>query len=65
MLFTIQNKHHLSIERLRTKTLLAAYSTIQNYRMKASDTVIDQYIQQQYNISLKNLCIKLLLNLTF
>ena len=33
--------------------------------MHASDIVLDSYIQQQYNASLKNMCIKLLLSLTF
>jgi hypothetical protein len=33
--------------------------------MHASDLILDQYIQQQYNTTLKNMCIKLLLSLTF
>jgi hypothetical protein len=33
--------------------------------MHAADLILDQYIQQQYNTSLKDLCIKLLLSLTF
>lgn len=65
MFFTIKNKRYLSIEQLRTDALLDAYYVIQNYPLKASDLVMDQYIQQQYKVSLKNLCIKLLLNLTF
>ena len=65
MFFTIKNKRYLSTEQLRTDALLSAYATIQNYPLKASDLVMDQYIQQQYKTSLKNLCIKLLLNLTF
>jgi hypothetical protein len=65
MFFNINNKRYLSIEQLRTNTLLDAYYIIQNYPLKASDLVMDQYIQQQYGTSMKNLCIKLLLNLTF
>jgi hypothetical protein len=64
MLFTINNNYR-SIEQLRTSTLLDAYYIIKNYPMGASDLVLDQYIQQQYNTSLKNICINLLLNLTF
>ena len=41
------------------------YFIIKNYPLHASDLVLDNYIQQQYNVSLKNLCIKLLLSLTF
>jgi hypothetical protein len=33
--------------------------------MHASELILDRYIQQQYKTSLKNLCIKLLLSLTF
>ena len=65
MLFTIKNKKYVSIERLRTNTLLNAYFIIQKYPMKAADSLMDQYVQQQYKMSLKNLCIKLLLDLTF
>ena len=55
----------MSAEQLRTNTLLNAYYIIKNYPLKASELLMDQYLQQQYKTSLKNLCIKLLLNLTF
>jgi hypothetical protein len=42
-----------------------AYYIIQNYPLHASDLLLDKFIQQQYKTSLKDLCIKLLLNLTF
>jgi hypothetical protein len=65
MLFTIENKRFMSTEQLRTNTLLNAYFVIQKYPLRASDTLMDQYIKQQYNMSLKDLCVKLLLDLTF
>jgi hypothetical protein len=65
MLFTINNKLFISTEQLRTDTLLTAYYLIKNYPLHASDLILDQYIQQQYDTSLKNMCIKLLLSLTF
>lgn len=65
MLFTISNKRRQSIEQLRANTLLNAYFIIQNYPLHASDLALENYLQQQYKTSLKNLCIKLLLNLTF
>ena len=65
MFFTIKNKRYLSTEQLHTNTLLDAYYVIQNYPLKASDILLDNYVQQQYKVSLKNLCVKLLLNLTF
>jgi hypothetical protein len=65
MLFTINNNRYMSIESLRASTLLDAYFIIKNYPMHASDLVMDQYIQQQYKVSLKDMCIKLLLSLAF
>ena len=65
MLFRVNNNQFTSIEQLRVTMLLDAYDIIKNYPMHASDLIMDQYIQQQYDISLKNMCIKLLLNLTF
>lgn len=65
MLFTIKNKSKLSIERLRANTLLNAYFIIKNYPLHASDMALDNFIQQQYKTTLKNMCINLLLNLTF
>ena len=65
MLFIIKNKRFMSTEQLRTNTLLEAYYLIVNYPMHASDLILDQFIQQQYGVSLKNMCIKLLLSLTF
>ena len=65
MLFTIKNNRYMSTEQLRTNTLLNAYFIIKNYPMHASDLTLDQFIQQQYSTTLKDLCIKVLLNLTF
>ena len=65
MFFSINNKRYLSTEQLRTSTLLNAYYIIKNYPLHASDMIMDQYIQQQYNTTLKNMCIKLLLQLNF
>lgn len=65
MLFTITNKHSLSTTQLRANTLLHAYYIIQRYPLHASELALDNYIQQQYKISLKNMCVKLLLSLTY
>ena len=64
MLFNVKNRRFMSTEQLRTNTLLNAYFIIQKYPLKASDTLMDNYIQQQYRTSSKNLCVKLLLDLT-
>ena len=65
MFFSIPNKRYLSTEQLRTSTLLKAYYIVKKYPLHSSELILDQYIQQQYNMSLKNMCIKLLLNMTF
>lgn len=65
MLFTIKNKHKSSVEQLRTSSLLNAYFVVKNYPMRATELILDSYINQQYKTSLKDMCVKLLLNLTF
>jgi hypothetical protein len=65
MLFTIKNNKYQSAEYLRTNTLLRAYCIIQKYPMHAQEIALDNYLQLQYKTSLKNMCIKLLLSLTF
>ncbi len=65
MFFTIPNKQRTTVEQLRSDTLLKAYFVIQKYPLHASDIIMDNYLQQQYNMSLKNMCINLLLNMTF
>jgi hypothetical protein len=65
MFFTINNTRYISVEQLRTSTLLKAYYVVQKYPLHATELALDQFIQQQYNMTLKNMCIKLLLNLSF
>ena len=64
MFFTIKNKKYLSLEQLKANTILDAYFVIKNYPLKASDLILERFIQQQYGVSLKNICVELLLNLT-
>ena len=65
MLFIIKNNKYLSTEQLRKATLLDAYLVIKHYPMHATDKILDKYVEQQYKMSLKNLCIDLLLKMTF
>lgn len=65
MFFTIKNKPYLSDTQLRTDTLLNAYFLIKNYSLHASELLLDNYIKQQYDTTLKDMCVKLLLSLTF
>lgn len=64
MLFLVENKRYQSKNQLQTETLLKAYFIIDQFPLHASDKVLDSYLQNRYNISLKNLCVKLLLSLT-
>jgi hypothetical protein len=65
MLFTIKNKKYLSEDQMKTDTLMNAYFVIKHYPLKASDIILNNYLQNQYKTDLKNICVKLLLNLTF
>ena len=44
---------------------MSAYYVINSYPLKASDKILNDYLQITYKASLKNLCIKLLLNISF
>lgn len=65
MLFKLKAKPYLSAEQQKTTLLLNAYSVIAQYPIRASEMLLDNYLLQFYDISLKNLCIQILLNLTF
>lgn len=65
MFFIVQNNKYLSPRQLRTNTLMSAYYVIDKYPLKASDKILNDYLQMTYKASLKNICIKLLLNISF
>ena len=65
MFFIIKNNSYMSTEQLRANTLLNAYYLIKSYPLRASELAMERLVQQQYKSSLKDLCIKLLLSLTF
>lgn len=65
MFFKVANERCLSPEQLRADALMSAYYIINKYPLHAPEVILDQYLQQQYGMSLKNMCIKLLLNMTF
>ena len=65
MFFTVKNIAKLPVEQLRTNTLLKAYYIIQKYPLGASELLLEQYLKQQYKSSLKDLCVDLLLNITY
>lgn len=64
MFFKVNNNRYLSESYLRSSTLMHAYFLIKNYPIRASEKILNDYITQQYKVSLKDMCVKLLLNLT-
>ena len=65
MFFTVPNSKYLSPKQLSTSILMNAYFVVSQFPLKASDRLLDDYLQATYKINLKNLCAKLLLDLTF
>ena len=65
MFFKVNNNRYLSEEYLRSSTLMHAYFLIKNYPIRASEKILNDFIIQQHKMSLKDMCIKLLLNSTF
>lgn len=65
MFFTLPNNKYLSPRQFKTSTLMSAYYIINKYPLKASDKTLNDYLQINYKASLKSLCIKLLLNISF
>lgn len=65
MFFTLSNNKYLSPRQFKTSTLMSAYYIIDKYPLKASDKILNDYLQINYKVSLKSLCIKLLLNISF
>lgn len=65
MMFTVRNPYKLQPEQLRVKTLLSARSFIRMYPMRATELALDEHLQQQYDTTLKNACLVLLLNASY
>lgn len=65
MFFTLQNNKYLSPRQFKTSILMSAYYIVSKYSLKASDKILNDYLQITYKAGLKNLCIKLLLNISF
>ena len=65
MFFTLPNNKYLSPRQFKTNTLMSAYYIINKYPLRASDKILNDYLQMTYKVGLKNLCIKLLLNISF
>ena len=65
MFFIVKNNKYLSSRQLKANTLMRAYFVVSNFPLKASDKILDDHLKAKYNTNLKNLCVKLLLNISF
>lgn len=65
MLFTVKNQYKKSDQFFKTEILLHAYFIINNYPLRATEQLLNNYLQKEYKVSLKDVCIKLLLNISF
>lgn len=65
MFFVVKNNKYLSPRQLKASTLMKAYYVVSNFPLKASDKILDDHLQAKYSTSLKNICVKLLLNIKF
>lgn len=65
MFFTVQKKDYLVEDFIKTNTYLTACFIIKNYPIRSTEKSLDLYIKQNYRISLKDMCFRLLTKLTF
>lgn len=65
MFFIIKNKRYLSSTHLKSEVLIKAYYLLKQYKLGAQELAIDRLIQQQYGLTLKDMCVQLLFDLSF
>lgn len=63
MFFVIKYNKYNSSEFVRLKALTLAFCRIKNFKLHANEQLLDNFLKQQYNRSLKDLCIELLTKL--
>jgi hypothetical protein len=64
MFFTITKKPHTDYDTLRTKALMRAFYIIKKYPLNTHEKKLDEYLQQYHKITLKDMCIKLVLSIS-
>lgn len=63
MFFSIKNIHKKPLSIVKLKTMLRARSIISLYPMRGTEVILNNYIVDNYNLTLKNACLLLLANL--
>ena len=63
MFFTIKNENKKPISIVKLKTLTRARSLISLYPMRGTEVILNNYLVNNYKLTLKNTCLLLLANL--
>ena len=63
MFFIIKNDSKKPISIVKLKALLRARSLISLYPMRGTEVILNNYLLENYNLTLKNACLLLLANL--
>ena len=65
MFFTIKTESKKPVSIIKLKTLVRARSLISLYPMRGTEVILNNYLVENYKMTLKNLCFLLLANLYF
>lgn len=65
MLIKLINEFDAPISEFREDTVSMAYVAINNYKMRAADLKLDEYLRTNVKFGLKDCCKKIILNLQF
>ena len=63
MFFTIKTDEKQPISIVKLKTLIRARSLISLYPMRGTEVILDNYLIENYKLTLKNACLLLLTNM--
>lgn len=65
MFFTVKTESKKPISMIKLKTLVRARSLISLYPMRGTELMLNNYLVENYKLTLKNACLLLLANLYF
>lgn len=65
MFFTIKTDNKKPVSIVKLKTLVRARTLISLYPMRGTEIILNNYLVENYKVTLKNLCLLLLANLYF
>ena len=65
MFFIVKNNNKQLVSTVKLKTLVRARSRISVYPMRGTEVILNNYLVENYKLTLKNVCFLLLANLYF